>query len=263
LKRGYDFDKSGVQEVEMDYSSIREELKDANLLDMQIVLTSQRRTRTAIMSILLVALVFTIAYGMLENPFIYTLSNIGNFFDYRAVFIVWSIICGVSIEFALLALFNLEGYRGKYARIAVYLSVFFLITTSIVPALRDDYPLLHTIHTITSGLYALFLYLALVPFSKWISEENPRLRVYLAIWQIVIWFGSILLIIIFWHSALFELWFFITNIVFLLYLSLVLFEEKIVKISTRLLMNEEDLNYAIEKVFVNLSEKEHKKSQNT
>jgi len=81
----------------------------------------------------------------------------------------------------------------------------------------------------------------------------------MTVWQIVIWIGSILLVIIFWHSALFELWFFITNIIFLIYLSLVLYEEKIVKISIRLMSDEENLNLAIEKIFVNLDEKKRRK----
>ncbi|HPJ23575.1 MAG TPA: hypothetical protein PK113_01575 [Bacillota bacterium] len=245
--------------MDINYNEVREELRRKNLLEIQKELTEQRRNRTAIMSFLLFALIFTVAYGMLENPFIYTLSNIGNFFTYRLYFIIWAIICGVSIEFALPALFNLEAYQKKYARLFVYLSVLFLIATSIIPALKDDYPVLHLIHTITSGLYALFLYLALVPFTRWISKENPRLRIYMTVWQIVIWIGSILLVIIFWHSALFELWFFITNIIFLIYLSLVLYEEKIVKISIRLMSDEENLNLAIEKIFVNLDEKKRRK----
>jgi len=67
------------------------------------------------------------------------------------------------------------------------------------------------------------------------------------------------MIIFFRHSALFELWFFVSNIVFLLYLSLVLFEEKIIKMSVKLLMDEDNLNVAIEKIFVNLDNLTKKK----
>lgn len=76
--------------------------------------------------------------------------------------------------------------------------------------------------------------------------------------MLVIWAGSIIMVVLFWHSALFELWFFITNILFLLYLSVILFEEKIVKTSVKLLMDEDNLNVAIEKIFANL-EKNSKK----
>ncbi|MDD2492754.1 MAG: hypothetical protein PHY83_02290, partial [Bacilli bacterium] len=54
------------------------------------------------------------------------------------------------------------------------------------------------------------------------------------------------------NSGMFELWFFVTMIIFLLYLSLVLFEEKIVKMSVTFLKDECDLNIAIEKIYVNL-----------
>ncbi|MBN2540877.1 MAG: hypothetical protein JXB08_05060 [Bacilli bacterium] len=245
----------------INYEKVKEELQQKNLYDIQKELTLQRKIRTGVMSLLLFALMFTLVFGMLEDPIIYTLSNIGNFFTYRIIFIVWAIIAGTSIEVAVLSLFRLEAYKSKYGRIFIYLAVLFLIATAIIPALKDDYPILHVIHTITSGLLALFLYLGLVPFARWISKENPRLQVVIAIWLGIIWIGSVLMIVLFWHSAMFELWFFVSNIAFLLYLSLVLFEEKIVKTSVKLLMDEENLNLAIEKIFVNLDDEKKKKSK--
>ena len=245
--------------IKLNYHEVQEELKLKDLLDIQKELTIQRKTRTGIMSFLLLALLFTLVFGMLENPFIYTMSNIGNFFTYRLVFIIWAICCGISIEVALLGLFKLENYTVKYSKLFVLLAVIFLIATGLIPALKEVYPFWQVVHTITSGLHAVFLYLALVPFSRWISRENPRLRIYVSIWQIIIWIGSILMIVFFRHSALFELWFFVSNIVFLLYLSLVLFEEKIIKMSVKLLTDEENLNVAIEKIFVNLDNLTKKK----
>ncbi len=241
--------------VEINYHEVKEELERKNLYDIQRELTMQRRTRTAMMSLLIFSLLFTIVFGMLEDPFLYTLSNIGNFFSYRFLFIIWSIVSGVTIQLTVIALFRLEDYQSKFAYYSIGLASFFLIATGLIPALREDYPFWHFMHTVTSGLHALFLYLGLVPFSRWISKENPRLRISIYIWQIVIWIGSILLVIFFRKSALFELWFFVTNIVFLLYLSLVLFEEKIIKISVQLLLDEDNLNLAIEKIFVNLDVK--------
>ncbi len=244
--------------MQIDYAKVKEELKQKNLYDIQKELTQQRKTRTAVMSFLLFALVFTLIFGMLEDPIIYTLSNIGNFFTYRVIFILWAIIAGTSIEVAVLTLFRIEEYKTKYGVYFIYMGVLFLIATAIIPALKDDYPVLHVIHTITSGLLAVFLYLGLVPFANWVSRENPRLRLYIGIWLLIIWIGSILMVVLFWHSALFELWFFISNIIFLLYLSLVLFEEKIVKTSVKLLMDEDNLNVAIEKIFVNLDNEKKK-----
>ena len=58
---------------------------------------------------------------------------------------------------------------------------------------------------------------------------------------------------------MFEIWFFIFFIIFLLYLSLTLFEEKIVKQSVRLLKDEDNLNLGIEKIFINLEEQERRR----
>ncbi|XMB72108.1 hypothetical protein RJI07_08365 [Mycoplasmatota bacterium WC30] len=245
--------------VDINYEQVKEDLIHKNLYDIQKELTVQRRTRTGIMTVLIIALLFTLIFGSLENPFVYTMSNIGNFFTYRILFIIWAVIAGIAIESTVVALFKLEKYNTKYGYLFILLATSFLITTALIPALKQVYPFWHLIHTITSGLFAIFLYLALVPFSRWISKENPRLRIYITIWQIVIWIGSILILLFFWHSAMFELWFFMSNIIYLLYLSLVLFEEKIIKISVKLLMDEENLNLAIEKMFVDLETIEKRK----
>ena len=66
---------------EINYDLVIEELEKKNLYNIQKELTVQRKTRTFVMSLLLAALIFTFVYGTLENPFTYTLSNIGNFFQ--------------------------------------------------------------------------------------------------------------------------------------------------------------------------------------
>ncbi len=251
------------------YEEVREELIRKNLYDIQRELTLQRRSRTVLMSLLLFSLVFTVVFGTLEDPIANTLSRIGNFYNFRVLFIAWAIISGISIEVCLLALFKLEKFTSKSAHVGVYLAAIFLIATGLIPAFKDLYPILHAIHVLTSILYGVCLYIGLFPFSLWISRQNPRLRIYVKIWQIVIWAGSILLFIFFQVSGIFEMWFFTLNLVFLLYLSLVLFEEKIIKISMKLLTNEENINLQIEKVFVNLEamnrriSKEKEKKQNT
>ncbi len=247
--------------INIDRDSVRDEFIKKNLFDTQIELTRQRRIRIAIMSFLLVSLLFTLVFGSLENPFVYTFSNIGNFFTYRILFIIWAIICGLSIQISLLTLFKLEKYEGKIKYVFVALATVFLVLTAIIPALKDKYPFWHLIHTAFAGFHALFLLLALFPFVTWLSRENPRLRIVLRIWMAVIWVGSVMTLVFFGKSGLFELWFFITNIVFLLYLSLVLFEEKIIKLSVLFLKDEPNLNYAIEKIFIDLEKKHERNNQ--
>lgn len=238
----------------IDYVGAKKELEKKNLLEIQKELTQTRQTRTAIMSLLLGSLVLTLVYGLLETPFIYTLSNIGNLFEYRLFFIVWSMITGISIQFTVVVLFRLEGYKTKYGYTYIGLSAAFLIITALVPAIANVYKILWVVHTATATLHALFFFLAVVPFSLWVSKENPRLRKIIYVWQIIIYGGSISMLIIFQRGGLFELWFYVTNIIYLLFLSLVLFEESIVKKSVKLLTNEDNLNLAIEKYFVNLEQ---------
>lgn len=239
----------------IDKVQIKEELIKKNLYDVHRDLIKQRRLRIIVMSVLVAALLLTAVYGTLENPFIYTFSNIGNFFDYRVLFIVWSIVSGLSIQMCLLALFRLEQYQARAKYTFVALSSIFLVLTAVIPALKDIYPFWHLLHTIFAGIHALFLLLSMVPFVNWISRENPRLEKVLKLWMIIIWIGSLLPLIIFGKSGLFELWFFVTVILFLLYLSLILFEEKIVKLSVAFLKDESNLNEAIEKIFINLDRK--------
>jgi len=239
----------------IDKNQIKEEFIKRNLYDLQKDLTKQRRLRTIIMSVLLAALLLTMIYGTLENPFIYTFSNIGNFFDYRLLFIIWGIVSGLAIHLSLIALFKLEQYKARAKYTFVGLSSLFLVLTALIPALKDIYPFWHLLHTAFAGVHALFLLLSMVPFVNWISRENPRLQIVLKIWMVIIWIGSLLPLIIFGKSGLFELWFFMSIILFLLYLSLILFEEKIVKLSVTFLKDEMDLNEAIEKIYINLNRK--------
>jgi hypothetical protein len=69
------------------------------------------------------------------------------------------------------------------------------------------------------------------------------------------------MLVLFQHSALFELWFFVSNILYLLYLCLVLFEEAIIKKSVKLLMDEENINIALEKTFVNLDKEAKRQAE--
>jgi len=241
--------------ITIDKEEVKSELIKKNLYDMQKDLLRQRRIRMFVMTMLLVSLIVTVIYGTLEDPIRYTLSNIGNFFDYRLFFIIWAILTGLAIQSALLALIRLEEYSNKQVYVCLILSVIFLVLTALVPAIRSLYPFWHTVHTLFAGLHALFLLLSMVPFVLNVAQENPCLKITVIIWLSVIWGGGILSLVVFGHSALFELWFFVTLIWFLLYLSLVLFEEKVVKMSNAFFKDEVNLNLAIEKIFVNLEKK--------
>jgi len=252
-----------MDEMIIDKNKIREEWIAKNLFDLQKDLTRQRRIRYFVMSVLLASLLLTVFYGTLENPIQYTFSNIGNFFDYRWLFIVWAIVCGVAIQCSLQALFRLEEYRSKAQYWYSGIGTIFLVATALIPALREEFPVWHYLHMGTSVIYAVLMFLSLNPFVTWVSRENPRLRLACRIWLGVIWIGSTLPLLFLGKNGLFEMWFFTSMILFLLYLSLILFEEKIVKMSVAFLKDEPNLNLAIEKIFINLEKEPKEKPSRT
>jgi len=242
----------------IDIEKVKEELDKKHILEIQKELTKDRRWRMILMSFLLGALLFTVVYGTLENPLQHTFSQIGNRFTFgkRILFIVWAISTGTVIQASILALFEIEKYKNKLHTGFVVSASFFLVATSVAPSL-PDFPLWTQVHLITAGLASLFLTLGFLPFALWVARENPRLRTVIVIWTSITWGGGIFWYIALGNTGMFEIWFFIFFLIFLLYLSLTLFEERIVKQSILLLKDEENLNLGIEKIFINL-EKEKK-----
>ena len=226
-------------------------------------LYKQRRNRVIVMSGLLLTLILTAIYGTLENPFKFTLSNIGNFFRYREIFIIWAIVAGFSIQTACVTLFKLEHFKQRRSYTFIIYASIALVLTAIIPAIKDQFPFWHFVHVLTSIFYALFLILGLQPFLHYVSKENPRLRRGITIWQYLVIGGGFISILIFGMSGIFEIWCISTVTLLLLYLSLILYEENIVKKSVALLKDEENLNIGIEKVFVPQNPVKPKKKKKT
>lgn len=226
-------------------------------------LLRERRSRIIVMSLLLAALLLTVFFGTIENPFEYTFSKIGNRFNHRLLFIVWALFTGLTIQFSVIQLFRLERFNFSKAYKYIVASTFFLVATAIAPSMKDNYPFWFWIHKVTAVFFFLFLTLSLYPFMKFVSSENPRLRKVILWWSIIIWGGVVFWALLFGNTGIFELWGFASMLIFLLYLSLTLFEERIVKQSVILLKGEQDLNLGIESIFVNwekLLNKKNKKS---
>lgn len=249
--------------IKIDREKIRAELEQNQFLDIQTSLMNERAKRTIVMTLLLSALLFTIVFGTIENPFQYTFSKIGNRFTVtnRIFFIVWSAYTGFAIQSSVLALFRLEKYHNKRHYIFIYIATGFLIITALAPSL-DQLPFWTSIHLYAAGLFALFLSLGFYPFILNVARSNPRLRHTVYVWLSVTWGGGISLYFILGNTGVFEIWFFGLFIVFLLYLSLTLFEEIIVKRSIVLLRNEKNLNLGIEKIFIKLDKPEKKQDNN-
>lgn len=249
---------------EIDRNQIKEELATKQILEVQKQLYRDRQVRFIMLTLLLVALMFTLIYGTIENPFQYTFSKIGNRFNItnRVWFIVWAISTGTIIQVSIVTLFKLENYKNKRQSWFVISGSIFLVMSSLAPSL-PDLPFWTNIHLITAGLFALLLTMGFFPFAFWVARENPRLRRIIYIWLTITWGGGSFWYITLGNTGMFEMWFFVFIIVFLLYLSLSLFEEKIVKHSIVLLRDEENLNIGIEKIFINLEaeERENRKKK--
>ena len=248
------------KKININKKEIREELEKKQILEIQKELIRDRRYRMWMMAFLLFALLFTISYGSIENPFQYTFSKIGNRFNItnRIVFIVWAISTGTIIQASILALFKIENYKNRRQIVYIASGSFFLVASSVAPSL-PELPFWTWIHLATAGFFALFLTMGFFPFAVWIARENPRLRRVIYVWMAVTWGGGSFWYITLGNTGMFEMWFFVCLIIFLLYLSLVLFEEKIVKQSIILLKDEENLNIGIEKIFIDLEKQKKSK----
>ena len=255
---------SKIDKKELDTQVSKDNTEQTQIASIQNQLSKERRKRMTIMTLLLSALIFTIVFGTLENPYQYTFSKIGNRFTFenRVLFIVWASYTGFVIQFSILALFALEKYKTKLPYAFIAISAVFLVLSSIAPSL-DHLPFWTSVHLLTAELFGLFLTLGFYPFIIWVARENPRLKRNVSIWLIFVWGGAFILMFIFGNTGVFEMWFFILFIVFLLYLSLSLFEEQIVKQSIVLLRDSENLNKGIEKIFrkKEISRNKNKKKQ--
>lgn len=245
--------------ITINKNKIREELEKKQILEIQKELVRDRRYRVWMMTFLLFALLFTISFGSIENPFQYTFSKIGNRFNItnRIVFIIWAISTGAIIQASVLALMKIEKYSNNRHIIFVTLGSFFLVASAVIPSL-PEFPFWTWMHLFTAGFSALFLTMGFFPFAIWVARENPRLRKVIIAWTSVTWGGGAFWYITLGNTGMFEMWFFVCLIVFLLYLILVLFEEKIVKQSIILLRDEENLNIGIEKIFIDLEKSKNR-----
>ncbi|MCF7923640.1 MAG: hypothetical protein K9L64_00885 [Candidatus Izimaplasma sp.] len=185
-----------------------------------------KKQRMYIISYLLFALVLTLAFGTLEDPFIYTLSNIGNRFGWgpRILFIIWSVVSGSAIEISFIFIMRLTNYNDRKCRMFIGLTTASIIITSIIPALQNELPFWHTIHVGTSLLIGFFFLLAMLPFVKHLFTVIPEYKKLIYFWLIIIWPGSFTMLYFFSITAMFEIWFFVSIIMFLLYMTVILYE---------------------------------------
>jgi len=177
---------------------------------------------------------FTLWFSFNKSPFEYTLSMIGNLFDFKSKFIIWGIITGILL---LITIYNIyKRYEFKDRRSFRYLlfAVIFLVLTVLTPTIDNtfvegdhelvDYdvtaPFLLNFHNAFAILFSLFLMLSLFLFSKYLSSYDKEIYLKSFNWFLITLGGSILMLFLFGMTGVFEVYFFIFLSIFLLILNI-------------------------------------------
>ncbi len=174
-----------------------------------------------------IILVTTISFGTRESPLDYTLSMIGNRFDARLEFIAWGILTAGLLIIYVLHIFKLGAFKHKKARKYLIRSGAFLVLTVLTPAMEEIWPIMHKLHAIWGALFGLSLVVSLYFFIKYLREFNEKLFSISFLLLMLSVGGSISLLFLFGNTGLFELFFFISISLVLLFLELTIRKNKI------------------------------------
>lgn len=186
-----------------------------------------KRERLLVVSLLSAALLATLTYGTLENPFHYSFSNIGNYFPYREWYIIWAAVTGFFLYFSVISLFRLEKYKQRFAHLSISVVPLFLVVTALIPSVSEEMPFWHVLHRWTTFFFVMCMIFSVHPFLLYLGDKKPWLSDLLRNWQLVILAGSMASLILQGQTGIFELWFFVTTIILLIYLSWILYTENI------------------------------------
>lgn len=138
---------------------------------------TKKITAQAIFAFVSIALVpvYTLIFGTKEDPFINTLSGIGNSFDHRVGFIFWGSITGLALVYYTLHVFAKTDYEDRRSRRFLYASQICLILTVLTPALKDVFPFWHFVHVVFSTLFALLFVASILLFIQYLSRSDTSL----------------------------------------------------------------------------------------
>ena len=141
---------------------------------------------------------FTLSFGLRKSPFEYTLSMIGNWFDFRLRFILWGFITAVLLFFTIYNIFLKVDFNNKRAYRFLFFSVLFLFLTVLTPTVYQE-PIEQELrelvrfnfHGLFGVFFAVFLILSLFLFTKYLSFSNKKLYIKSYRWLLFCVGGSI------------------------------------------------------------------------
>lgn len=165
-----------------------------------------------------IILVITLSFGTRESPLDYTLSMIGNRFDARLEFIVWGIVTAGLLILYVLHIFKLGAFKHKKARKHLIRSGAFLVLTVLTPAMEEIWPILHRLHAVYGALFGFSLVASIYYFLKYIRAFNEKFYSISFLLLMLSVGGSITLLFLFGNTGLFELFFFVSITLVLLFL---------------------------------------------
>lgn len=160
----------------------------------------------------------TLSFGTRASPFDYTLSMIGNRFDARFDFIIWGIITAALLIIYVLHIYKIGAFNDKKARKYLITSGIFLVLTVLTPAIDELWPILHKLHAVYGALFGLSLVASVYFFIKYIKAYNKKLFSISFFLLMLSAGGSVALLFFFGNTGLFELFFFVSITLVLLFL---------------------------------------------
>ncbi len=157
---------------------------------------------------------YTWLFATKESPFYYTMSMIGNQFDYRLNFIIWGTVTGFLLTFYIARLYVLKSFKNKRAHRLLIWSHIFLILTVAIPAV-EHLPFLKTLHAVMAVLFGLSLLASLYLFIRFLGEINEQITIKSMWFLTAVLAGSIGLFFLLGNTGIFELFFFFSLVIFL------------------------------------------------
>lgn len=159
---------------------------------------------------------YAILFSLKKSPFDYTLSMMGNWFDYRLKFVIWGVVTALLLFIAVSSIYKKVKIQNKKARNLLFFSSVFLVLTVITPTIHTEeiygelskLKVFLNLHTLFGILFAVFLLSSLFLFSKYLEVIDRELSIRSLRYLFLALLGSLLILIFFGMTGIFELFFF-------------------------------------------------------
>ena len=166
--------------------------------------------------------ILTLIFGLRKSPFDYTLSMIGNWYDYYTRFVLWGIITSILLFISIYHIYQSANFKNRKAIRFLILSVIFLVLTVLTPTISEE-PIqkelreifVFNFHGLFGFAFSFFLILSLYLFSMYLSSVDEKLSLKSFRWLLITVGGSIITLFIFGMTGIFEIFFFVSLSIFL------------------------------------------------